>query len=88
MAGITSLKIKRGDLVYYDVESHTSPEFMMWHAINADGKPNLKIHSHKWKPGSLGLVTEVCLKKDKFLKLVTQEGGVGWVLAAWCTLTQ
>lgn len=86
MAGIESNKLKLGDLICYKAErSSIAPEFMMWHRINDDGRPDLRWHSHKWKPGNLGVVIDVIDDKNKFLKIATQEGGLGWVLATWCT---
>lgn len=86
MVGKHYLQLKKGDLVCY-MNKHAShcPQFMMWPFFEKSGKPSLQLHPHKWKPGDLGVVVETFINQNLFLKLITQDGGFGWVLAAWCT---
>lgn len=79
-------KIKAGDLVCCAPgKNKKNIRFMMWHKIDADGKPDLTYHSHNWCTGDLGIIIDVfCSKNNEFFKILTSEGGFGWVLSICC----
>jgi hypothetical protein len=75
-----------GDFVLYRSDDHRgSPSFMMWHGIEADGKPSLVWHPYRWSPSDHAVVLESKLVGNNgYVKVLKCGGGVGWILAAWC----
>ena len=84
----THITHRDGDLVHYDFKSENEvkpPGFMLWHEISEDGKPKLDLHKHRWSSKDMAIVLEVKMhQKNCFLKLLKNDGGIGWTLAAWC----